>query len=115
MSIVQYVVVRTDLKWPLGAVVAQGCHASVAAVTQALRENSADATEYTKDLATMTKFVLAGDSEEQLVQISEKLKEANIGHWLWQEQPENVPSALASFPAPKEQLQPFFKKFKLLK
>eukprot|EP00397_Hematodinium_sp_SG-2012_P054267 GEMP01065303.1.p2 GENE.GEMP01065303.1~~GEMP01065303.1.p2 ORF type:complete len:103 (+),score=19.31 GEMP01065303.1:369-677(+) len=82
---------------------------------QALRENSADATEYTKDLATMTKFVLAGDSEEQLVQISEKLKEANIGHWLWQEQPENVPSALASFPAPKEQLQPFFKKFKLLK
>ncbi|KMS99410.1 hypothetical protein BVRB_2g045330 isoform A [Beta vulgaris subsp. vulgaris] len=34
--VVQYVVLRRDLidKWPLGSVVTQGCHASVAAIWQ---------------------------------------------------------------------------------
>ena len=31
-NIVQYVVVRRDLNWPIGALIAQACHASVAAV-----------------------------------------------------------------------------------
>ena len=61
--LVQYVVVRRDLKdaqgaaWPLGAVVAQGAHASVAAVAEALREGDAAAHEYVApdNLGAMTK------------------------------------------------------------
>lgn len=40
--VVQYVVLRRDLidKWPLGSVVTQGCHASVAAIWQHKEDSS---------------------------------------------------------------------------
>lgn len=59
-GIVQYVVVRGDLsktmKWPLGAVIAQACHACTA-VTH-LFYNDAHTQAYLADLDNMHKVVL---------------------------------------------------------
>lgn len=59
-GIVQYVVLRGDLAktlgWPLGAVVAQGCHACTAAIH--LFYNDADTQAYLADLDNMHKVVL---------------------------------------------------------
>ena len=59
-TIVQYVVIRGDLvstlKWPLGAVIAQACHASTAVMH--LYKDDPHVQEYTKDLDRMHKVVL---------------------------------------------------------
>lgn len=54
--IVQYIVVRKDLAWPAGALIAQACHASTAAVHR-FYEHS-DTKEYLGDLPNMHKIVL---------------------------------------------------------
>lgn len=116
-TIVQYVVMRGDLLkelgWPVGALIAQGCHA-VAATTHLFYDD-----EYTKqylqNLDNMHKVVLEAPNEESLVKLKDKLIEANIKHKLWVEQPENIPTCLVSKPYPKEEVQKFFKKFKLFK
>lgn len=59
-GIVQYVVVRGDLtrtmRWPLGAVVAQACHACTAVIH--LSYNDVDTQAYLADLDNMHKVVL---------------------------------------------------------
>ncbi len=59
-NIVQYILVRGDLskslKWPLGAIIAQACHASVAAIHQYYSDEYTQ--EYLKDLDNMHKVVL---------------------------------------------------------
>lgn len=57
---------------------------------------------YLKDLDNMHKVVLEARGEEDLVKISEKLKEAGVDHKLWIEQPENFPTCLAVKPYHKE-------------
>lgn len=111
--IVQYVVVRKDLKWPKGAMIAQACHASIAAVWNS--QNDAYTQEYLKNQDSMHKVVLGAENEEDLREVSKSLEEANIGHKLWLEQPDNVYSCVASAPAPRSALKPFFSKFKLLR
>jgi len=56
IPIVQYIVVRKDLAWPTGALIAQACHASMAAVHQFY--DHSDTKEYLKDLSNMHKIVL---------------------------------------------------------
>lgn len=53
--------------------------------------------------------------EPQIRNLSEKLVAAGIAHKLWIEQPENIPSCLASKPYPKSVVSSFFKKLKLCK
>ena len=59
-TIVQYVVVRGDLvkvqKWPLGALIAQACHASSAAIH--LFYDAQHTQQYLSDLDRMHKVVL---------------------------------------------------------
>ena len=57
-GIVQYVIVRSDLAktWPLGALIAQACHACTA-VMHVHREDT-HVKEYTADLENMHKCVL---------------------------------------------------------
>ena len=57
-ALVQYVVLRGDLadKWPLGALVAQGCHASSAALH--LFRDDSTTQNYLADLDSMHKVVL---------------------------------------------------------
>jgi hypothetical protein len=63
----------------------------------------------------MHKVVLAGESEAQLRALAAALDAAGVGHHLWVEQPEGVPSALATAPGAKADLQQFFSGLKLLR
>lgn len=58
--IVQYIVVRGDLiktqKWPIGALIAQACHASSAAIH--LFYNDEHTQKYLSDIDRMHKIVL---------------------------------------------------------
>ena len=54
-------------------------------------------------------------NEADVRTLSEKLKENNIDHKLWIEQPEDYATCLAAKPYPKEEVQKYFKKFKLFK
>lgn len=53
--------------------------------------------------------------ETQIVNLTEKLKGGGIAHKLWIEQPENIPTCLATKPYPKSIISSYFKKLKLCK
>lgn len=116
-SIVQYVIVRSDLLkelgWSTGALIAQACHA-VTAVTHLFYEDD-DTRQYLKDIDNMHKVVLEANNEDSLVQLKDQLVEAQIKHKLWIEQPENIPTCLVVKPYPKEAVQKYFKKLTLFK
>lgn len=59
--------------------------------------------------------VLEAKGVEQLRNLSEKLAAADVVHKLWVEQPENVPTALATQPCRKSVVGPLLKKFNLCK
>lgn len=63
----------------------------------------------------MTKITLGIKSKDKLTNMSKKLSDNGIDHYLWNEQPENEPTALATKPYPKQELETYFKKFNLLK
>lgn len=111
--IVQYILVRNDLNWNKGAMIAQSCHASVAVIANTL--TSLSTRLYLDDLENMHKVVLKADKVGDLEQIENKLKEANIAHHVWIEKPENIATCLAVSPQPKSLVQAFFKHLKLLK
>ncbi|XP_022996792.1 putative peptidyl-tRNA hydrolase PTRHD1 [Cucurbita maxima] len=115
--LIQYVVLRRDLidSWPLGSVVTQGCHASVSAIW--LNKDDPQTSEYCSphNIDSMHKVTLEVKGETQIVNLSEKLKENSIAHKLWIEQPENIPTCLATKPYPKSVVSAFFKKLKLCK
>ncbi|GAB2285177.1 hypothetical protein Dimus_019629 [Dionaea muscipula] len=115
--LVQYVVLRRDLVnlWPLGSVVTQGCHAAVAAVW--CNKDDPCTLQYCSpgNLDSMHKVTLEVKGETQILNLSEKLKAGGIAHKLWIEQPENIPTCLATKPYPKSTVSSFFKKLKLCK
>ncbi|XP_066581447.1 putative peptidyl-tRNA hydrolase PTRHD1 [Prorops nasuta] len=116
-TIIQYVLVRGDLSkklgWPLGAVIAQACHACTA-VTY-LYYNDDDTQAYLADLDNMHKVVLEIPDEESMKALDVNLTENGIQHKMWIEKPEDIPTCLVVKPYPKEDIQSFFKKYKLLK
>uniref|UniRef100_G3MN04 peptidyl-tRNA hydrolase n=1 Tax=Amblyomma maculatum TaxID=34609 RepID=G3MN04_AMBMU len=116
-TIVQYVVVRSDLltelNWPVGAVIAQACHACTAALK--LFGDDVNTIAYTENLDSMHKVVLAAPTETKLLALCEALRDASIDYKLWIEQPENIPTCVATKPYPKADVQTFFKGFKLFK
>lgn len=116
-NIVQYVIVRGDLlktlDWPVGALIAQACHA-VTATTHLFYQDEFTQ-EYLKDLDNMHKVVLEAPDEKSLLGLKDKLEENSIKHKLWIEQPENIPTCLVCKPYPKDIVQKYFKKFKLFK
>jgi len=69
----------------------------------------------TGEIQCMLQVVLEATGEDQLHNIARNLEEAGISYKLWIEQPENFPTALASAPARKSTVAPFFKKLKLCK
>lgn len=111
--IAQYIFLRRDLDWPAGAMAAQAAHASVAAITKGLAANhEATATYVSADnLPHMTKMVYGVDDQSQLEQVKkawnkliQSLEEGNdlegdcLQAYWWVEQPENVPTAMATWP-----------------
>lgn len=115
--VVQYVVLRRDLidTWPLGSVVTQGCHASVSAVWS--NKDDPVTIDYCSPdkIDSMHKVTLEVKGEPQIKNLSEKLTSGGIIHKLWIEQPENIPTCLATKPYPKSIVSPYFKKLKLCK
>ncbi|XP_017489119.1 PREDICTED: putative peptidyl-tRNA hydrolase PTRHD1 [Rhagoletis zephyria] len=103
-DLVQYIIVRGDLKWPKGALIGNGSHASVAAIFSNM--NDQDTTDYLKDLDNMTKVVLKAENEEQIVNAAKTLEDNSVKHYIWREQPENIISALATAPRSREILKP---------
>lgn len=61
----------------------------------------------------MHKIMLEVSSEEELLNYSEKLKEKEISFKLWIEQPENIPTCLATAPYTKETFKKIFKGLKM--
>ncbi|XP_010541538.1 PREDICTED: putative peptidyl-tRNA hydrolase PTRHD1 [Tarenaya hassleriana] len=115
--LVQYVVLRRDLidSWPLGSVLTQGCHASVAAIWS--HKDDPNTVQYCdpQNIDSMHKVTLEVKGETQMMNLSEKLKSGGIAHKLWIEQPENIATCIATKPYPKSQVSSFFKKLKLCK
>ncbi|KAG5045270.1 hypothetical protein JHK86_014676 [Glycine max] len=115
--VVQYVVLRRDLidTWPLGSVVTQGCHASVSAVW--FNKDDPFTVDYCSPdkIDSMHKVTLEVKGEPQIKNLSEKLTAGGIIHKLWIEQPENIPTCLATKPYPKSIVSSYFKKLKLCK
>ncbi|GMJ07781.1 hypothetical protein like AT5G10700 [Hibiscus trionum] len=115
--LVQYVVLRRDLidAWPLGSVVTQGCHASVSAIWS--HKDDLHTLQYCspQNIDSMHKVTLEVKGETQILNLAEKLSAGGIDHKLWIEQPENIPTCLATKPYPKSEVSSFFKKLKLCK
>ncbi|RWS29238.1 putative peptidyl-tRNA hydrolase PTRHD1-like protein [Leptotrombidium deliense] len=111
MSLVQYVVVRGDLNWPVGALIAQGCHSCVSAIVSNLSDEKTR--EYINALDSMHKVVLKAENAEQLSELSKVLTENEIPFYCWTEQPENIKTCLATVPREKSVLSKYFKQFKL--
>ncbi len=109
----QYVVVRKDLKWPTGALVAQGAHACVAAVWAS--RDAPDTVAYCTDSDRMHKVTLEAGSRDALEGVAAALAGANVSHKLWVEMPEGIPTCLATAPGPRGLLKPFFAALKLLR
>ena len=92
---------------------AQACHASVAALFK--NKDDANVNQYLGDIETMHKVVMEISSEQKLRNLAKRLEDANVDHHLWIEQPEGVPTALATKPYERDFIKPFFKKLKLYK
>jgi Peptidyl-tRNA hydrolase PTH2 len=64
---------------------------------------------------TIAIICLQAPNDMALQELSNILTEASVQHKLWIEQPENIPTCLATKPCPKQDIQKYFKKFKLFK
>ena len=134
--ICQYIFLRRDLDWPAGAMAAQAAHASVAAITQALAaQDQATATYVSPEhLPRMTKMVYGVDNQEQLETVRDAWNtlmrslieqqqddddksvpdDSCLHAYWWVEQPENIPTALATWPVVRtNKVSKVIKNFKL--
>ncbi|KAJ1735824.1 hypothetical protein LPJ61_000330 [Coemansia biformis] len=111
-----FIVMRKDLakvlQWPLGSIVAQGSHAAVAAIWK--YRDDARVKEYTGSLDSMHKVVLGTKNEASLLKVAEDLAQKDIPFYLWTEQPENVPTCLATVPVLRSDLGDVLKRCSLL-
>ncbi|OQV22148.1 putative peptidyl-tRNA hydrolase PTRHD1 [Hypsibius exemplaris] len=112
-QLIQYLILRGDLKWPVGSLVAQGAHAASAAL-HIFREDS-QTQRFLADLDRMHVCVLKVPDEVALSSLADQLKEKDIGFKLWIEQPENVATCLATKPYMKSAVSSFFAHLKLFR
>ena len=110
-----YILLRRDFtpKWSTGALVAQACHASTAALW--LYRDDPATQAYAARLDDMRKVVLEAPSAAALGACADSLTAGGLAHKLWVEQPENVATALATAPYHRSLLKPLFAGFKLLR
>ncbi|CAG2115323.1 unnamed protein product [Medioppia subpectinata] len=113
--LVQYIVVRGDLQWPVGALIGNACHASVAAIVRHMSSGDKHTIEYIQHLESMTKVVLKADNEEVLRDVCHKLSQNSIAYHLWTEQPEGIITCVATTPRPRDVLKPLLNHLKLFK
>ena len=107
---VLYIILRTDLKWKAGPLVAQGSHA----VSLLVHKYHKEMEDYLKLEYAMRKVVL-GVVLDEFVELKEKMQEDGIQFVEWKEQPENVPTAIAIIPIDPKQRPDYLMKLKLFK
>lgn len=112
-QIVQYILLRGDLKWSTGSLIAQACHASTAVIVENLSKDVVKS--YVEDINDMRKVVLSCPDEATLNRVSSELVSNGIPHKLWIEKPEGIPTCIATMPHYRSELRLFFKDFKLLR
>ena len=116
MNLRQVILLRRDLlhtnNWTLGAISAQAVHAAVSC----LHKYSSDdhVKEYLKGESNMTTIILSLDDQQELIECHDALTELHADHVVWYEMPENIPTAIAIKPYPKQvPHQCYLKKFQL--
>ncbi|KAA0156998.1 hypothetical protein FNF28_06565 [Cafeteria roenbergensis] len=109
------IIVRKDLEWPLGALMAQACHASMAAVEENRHDEATTAYLHADNLLGMHKVVYEAKSETALQNAATKLRERGARFHAWVEQPEGIHTAIALKPYPRTVARVLCKGFRLLK
>jgi hypothetical protein len=74
-----------------------------------------DTVAYLAALDSMHKVICAAESEAAVRATADALSAAGVGHKLWVEQPEGIVTAVATRPARRSELKPFFADYKLLR
>jgi peptidyl-tRNA hydrolase len=116
-TLVQYLVLHRPKGFSLGALVAQGAHAAVAAVFASRDAPHTRAYCDPARIDAMHKVCLEAPSREALEALAAALEAATppVAFKLWVEQPEGVATALATAPYPRSTLRPLFAALKLLR
>lgn len=112
---IQYILIITDnvVGWPLGAIVAQGCHAVTACMAK--YRNLPEYQDYIADenIGQMRKALLAC-TLAKWSDIKSRLEIEGVNFIEWYEQPENVLTSVALVPGSKRLLKPFISELPLL-
>jgi peptidyl-tRNA hydrolase len=110
-----YVVIRKDLskvlKWPIGAIINQACHAVTSVVNEFYEDK--DMKEYLNNLSTMRKVTLQTEDEESLNKICNLLNENDKLYIKWIENPEEIFTCIATKPYSKQEIGDLLKECKL--
>jgi len=114
--LVIYVVVRKDLydEWGPGPMMNQVGHCC-AKVAWEGREDEETQVFLAETENQMTKRTLKAKNEAELLKAVDLLKKQNIPYCLWCEEPENVNTALATWPRRESVVKPILKKFRLFR
>ncbi|KAI9255575.1 peptidyl-tRNA hydrolase II domain-containing protein [Sporodiniella umbellata] len=95
-----FIVIRKDLaqklNWPIGSIIAQACHASTAMLH--LTYDSKNTKDYFFDVDNMHKVILQTKDKASLEKLENVLLQNQVPCKKWVEQPENIPTALATAP-----------------
>ncbi|CDZ98836.1 Uncharacterized conserved protein [Phaffia rhodozyma] len=89
-----------NLGWPVGPLMAQASHASTAVLHQFKDEPNVQT--YLEDLPNMRKLVYQTTDMNTLQKTIDHLETTGSKYFLWMEQPENYPTALAIVPNRKD-------------
>lgn len=111
----QYIVIRSDLKWPKGAIASQAAHVAVACLWEHKELPQVQSYLAPGAIDTMHKCVLGIESLDALMRLKASLDAAGVPSRLWTEQPENVITSLATVPAWKDDVKAHFEGLKLLR
>ena len=116
-SVVQYVVVREDLgkalMWSVGSIATQCCHAAAAAIWESRDAPLTQQYLAPENIDSMHKVVLKCKNGGQLATLAAALEASGVPHRVWREQPENIPSALATAPVVRDDVAHLFRKVQL--
>ncbi|KAI9015051.1 peptidyl-tRNA hydrolase II domain-containing protein [Gaertneriomyces semiglobifer] len=110
-----FLVLRKDLQknlgWSTGSVVTQGAHAATAILH--LQQDDPDVIDYFKDLPRMHKVTYETKNEASLTKVCNVFDENGVVYHRWIEQPENIPTCLATKPYRRSQIEAALRKCKL--
>ncbi|KAJ1952834.1 hypothetical protein DL89DRAFT_267358 [Linderina pennispora] len=71
--------------------------------------------DYATSLDSMHKVTLETKNENSLLKMADNLKQQGIPYYLWTEQPENIPTCLATVPVMRSDLGDALKKCQLMR